>query len=121
MRHANRFLLSIASLALLPGAISAPAPSATDPGLTAPQQQRWVDAQQAFREGRYAAAYGRFAALADGCHVPSAQLALAMLRQGPKLFGSDWTASEPQQRRWSVMVVNDARRQWLVARTGVAD
>lgn len=75
--------------------------------LTPAQLETWADAQQAFREHRYAAAYGRFAALADAGHAPSAQMALAMFRQGPVLFGSNWAASEPQQRRWAALAADD--------------
>lgn len=98
----------------LPTAQAAPPASAPSPTLTAPQQQRWDDARQAFREGRYAAAYGRFATLADAGHVPAAQMALAMLRQGEPLFGSAFTASVPQQRRWTVLTVNDSRQHWRI-------
>lgn len=111
-------LIAAACLALPVGAVGA---AAHDPTLSLPQQQLWDEARQAFREHRYAAAYGRFATLADAGHVPSAHLALTMLRQGPVLFGSAWTASVPQQRRWSVLAVEDARRQWLVDAAGAAD
>jgi Ni/Co efflux regulator RcnB len=110
-------LMAAACLALPVGAADA----ATDPALNPAQQQLWDEARQAFREHRYAAAYGRFATLADSGHAPSAHLALTMLRQGPVLFGSAWTASVPQQRRWSVLAVEDTRRQWLVDAAGAAD
>jgi hypothetical protein len=61
------------------------------------------DAQQAFRAGRWAAAYGRFAALADAGHAPSAQVALFMVTQGPALFGSHWSVSDGQRRRWQAL------------------
>jgi hypothetical protein len=73
-------------------------------------QSAWqAQAVQAFRAGRYAAAYARFAALADGGDVPSAQIALLMVRQGPSLFGSEWFATPAQQMRWNALVVNAAR------------
>jgi len=72
--------------------------------------QRYADAVEAFREQHYAVAYGRFAALADDGHVPSAHMALVMLRQGHALFGSDWSATPGQQARWTAMVVRTAHR-----------
>jgi hypothetical protein len=69
----------------------------------AEREQLLADARQAFREHRFAAAYGRFVALADAGHAPSAQVALLMWRNGPTLFGSDWEATLPQQRRWAAL------------------
>lgn len=76
---------------------------------SAAQSARQAQAVQAFRAGRYAAAYARFASLADGGDVPSAQIALLMLRQGPLLFGSEWFATPAQQMRWNALIVNAAR------------
>ena len=60
--------------------------------LAAAQQAVYQQAQQHFRSGRRAAAYGRFAALAEAGHAPSAQIALLMQRQGLELFGTAWDA-----------------------------
>lgn len=88
---------------------------ATTAALAAPEPAtagaRWDEAQAAFRAGHYAAAYGRFAALADAGHADAAEMALAMLRQGPALFGSSWTASAQQQRRWATLLQGELRRQ----------
>lgn len=73
------------------------------------QKASYVYAVQSFREQRYSSAYGRFAQLADAGHVPSAQLALVMYRNGPTLFGNDWSATPGQQRRWNALVINNAR------------
>jgi hypothetical protein len=62
-----------------------------------------------FREQRYAAAYGRFARLADSGHVPSACMALLMVRDGRALFRNDWYATPDQLRRWSAMTIQAAR------------
>jgi len=59
-------------------------------------------ALQAFRAQRYAAAYGRFAQLADVGDPMSALIALTMVESGPALFGSEWSASPGQLRRWHV-------------------
>ncbi len=80
---------------------------------SSPQAQpgQYADAVQSFRQHRYAAAYGRFAAMADSGHLPSAQLALLMHDQGRVLFGSDWSASPDQRRRWNTLVINAARQR----------
>lgn len=75
------------------------------------QQSDYVQAQRDFRSGRRAAAYARFALLADAGHAPSAQVALLMQRQGLELFGSAWDATPAQQRRWTALVVNAARHR----------
>jgi hypothetical protein len=75
------------------------------------QSDRYADAVQLFREQRYAAAYGRFAAAADAGHLPSAQLALVMHAHGRELFGSEWSATPDQRRRWNTLVINAARQR----------
>jgi len=67
------------------------------------------DAVQAFVEQRYAAAYGRFMALADEGHAPSAVMALAMVSHGASLFGSQWSATPWQVQRWSALAVDEVR------------
>jgi hypothetical protein len=85
---------------------------AADPVEAAARQaQTRADAVEAFREGRWAAAYGRYAELADGGDATAAQIALVMLRNGHELFGSDWSATPGQQARWATMVVGTARSQ----------
>jgi len=70
---------------------------------------RHDDAVQAFVEQRYATAYGRFMALADEGHTPSAVMALAMVSNGATLFGSQWSATPWQLQRWSALAVNEVR------------
>lgn len=81
-------------------AAGVPVPAATD---------AVAQARLAFRQQQYAQAYGRFAALADAGDAPSALMALAMLRHGPALFGSDWSASAGQWHRWSALAFGDAQ------------
>lgn len=95
-------LVIVAAAALVGTVRAARAPAASPPDLL-------DDANLAFREHRYAAAYGRYTRLADSGHLASAQAALFMLRNGPALFGSDWSAGEAQQLRWQALVVNGAR------------
>ena len=110
-------LTAAVTAAAVVAAVAAPAPTPA-PALTAAgaagalsTEQRYADASRLFREGRFAAAYGRAAALADGGHLPAAQLALVIHDQGRSLFGSDWFASPDQRRRWNTLVINAARQR----------
>ena len=76
--------------------------------LSSEQEASHTYALQSFRERRYSAAYGRLAQLADAGHVPSAQLALVMYRNGPTLFDSVWFAAPSQLRRWNALVIDSA-------------
>lgn len=68
------------------------------------EQSGYSLAVQSFREGRYAAAFGRFTQLADAGHKASAESALFMLRHGQELFGAAWSASEDEQLLWETLV-----------------
>lgn len=81
------------------------APASESATLTAEQQAAYTRAVGAFRDQRYAAAYGRFVRLADAGHSPSAQLALAMYRNGHALFDYDWDATPEQLDRWTALLV----------------
>ncbi len=54
-----------------------------------------------FREARFPDAYGRFIALADAGHAPSAELALWMYQHGVSVFGKDWDSSPEQLTAWA--------------------
>lgn len=111
MRTALLPFLSLSASLLLAGCLQE-VPVERGPILpTAEPQARFDQAQQAFRSGRHAHAYARFAALADAGHVPSAQIALVMHRHGNGLFGSDWAATPWQQQHWTALVVNAARQR----------
>ena len=60
----------------------------------------FADALQLYRHGRFSAAYERFMHLADTGHGESARIALVMLRHGPDLYGSAWTATPAQVGAW---------------------
>jgi hypothetical protein len=77
---------------------------------TADQRLDFEQATRDFREHRFAAAYGRFARLADAGHVPSACIALLMVRDGSALFRRDWFATPDQLRRWSAMTIEASRQ-----------
>ncbi len=76
----------------------------------AEQHLDYEQAARDFREHRFAAAYGRFVRLADAGHVPSACIALLMVRDGRALFRSDWFATPDQLRRWSAMTIEASRQ-----------
>jgi hypothetical protein len=103
--------LLVLSLNLSPGSAFAQANSRCTQALGSSAAAMETAAQQDFRQGRYAAAYGRYARLADAGHAPSAELALIMLRTGPQLFGSAWSASEKQQACWNALTIARARQR----------
>ena len=102
--HCAAMLVMLAALPLAGNAVEVATVT-----LPAAQQATYTFAVQLFREQRYSAAYGRFARLADKGHIPSAQLALVMFRNGPAMFGSEWDATPEQLERWSALVVNGER------------
>ena len=63
-------------------------------------EQSFEAAMQAYQDGRYPAAYGRFVKLASGGHAEAARIALAMHRYGPQPYGSQWDAAAPRRRDW---------------------
>ncbi|HET7528346.1 MAG TPA: hypothetical protein VFK10_20575 [Burkholderiaceae bacterium] len=75
----------------------------------AEQMRRQALAVQAFQARDYPMAYGRFAALADAGDAPSALMALAMVRHGTVVFGSDWSITPGQVERWSEIALRDVR------------
>ena len=75
----------------------------------AEQMRRQALAVQAFQAHNYPIAYGRFAELADGGDAASALMALAMVRHGPSMFGSDWSITPGQVERWSAIALRDVR------------
>ena len=64
-------------------------------------EQMHARAALSFQHGRYAEAYGRFMALADAGHAPSAEVALFMYSNGHTLFGSDWDVTPDQLEAWA--------------------
>lgn len=81
------------------------APAATAADNVAGAEAAFEDAMAQYRDGRWAAAYGRFAALADRGHAEAARIALLMLRYGGRLYGHEWGASQPQINRWMTLAV----------------
>jgi hypothetical protein len=79
----------------------------------AEQMRRQALAVQAFQAREFAMAYGRFAELADAGDAPSALMALAMVRHGPSMFGSEWSITAWQVQRWSELALSDVRVQGM--------
>ena len=77
----------------------APQPGAAPTALES-QNARFREAMRLHRIGRWSAAYGRFAALADEGHVPASRVALEMLRHGRDVYGMDWSAAPTQVVSW---------------------
>jgi len=105
-------VLVLVALAIVPARPAGAAPSTAvevtrTPGT--PQALRYGAAVQTFRGQDYAGAYGRFADLADEGHAGAAHWALAMVSQGPEVFGSEWSATPGQLRRWSALSARDVR------------
>lgn len=87
---------------------AAPAPETTVSPVVE-QTQKYDDAMDALKTQRYSAAYGRFAALADEGHAPSALMALAMVTYPPTLVDPEWAATPSQLRRWTDLAMNEVR------------
>jgi len=124
MKPVMRAAQHLAAAFLFLVAASSPARAADDIAskLTPAQLVSYQHAIDSFRARRYAAAYGRFASLADAGDVASARIALLMYREGRALFGSDWSATLGQQLRWTALIVNAARGQpFPVAYNGADD
>ena len=99
-----RSLFAAAVLACCAPAQAQSAEPALQPGTVAStreaQAARFREAMRLHRIGRWSAAYGRFAALADEGHVPAARVALEMLRHGRDVYGTEWTAAPRQVALW---------------------
>lgn len=106
MTHLIAPFASAAALAIAAAALASLAVPATATGTPAP---RWHGsaaplhdlAVQAFRRGRFPEAYGRFIALADAGHAPSARYALWMCENGLALFGHAWDCAPHQVQDWA--------------------
>jgi hypothetical protein len=112
------FMCSLAAGAATLGAVarsgeSAPARRA-DAGLReAPSPAPVSQADTLFMERRFAEAYGRYAERADAGDRAAASMALAMVVNGPTLFGSDWSATSGQLQRWNTLARQFAEEREL--------
>jgi len=67
-----------------------------------------ANAVSSFQLGRFPEAYGRFVALADAGHAPSAEMALFMYQRGSTLFGRDWDVTQEQLTAWAALTGRSA-------------
>jgi hypothetical protein len=74
------------------------------------------EALELYAQGRWSAAYGRLARLADEGHAEAAGIALLMLSNGPRLYGQPWSASPSQVDHWRALT--RWRTDALMARAG---
>lgn len=96
MSFIQRHCIPVALLLLAchaPGVSAQPAPAVAD--------RLHANAVASFRQARFPEAYGRFIALADAGHAPSAELALWMYQHGPALFGREWDSTQDQLTAWA--------------------
>lgn len=96
--------------------LCANAAAATPPAPAAGADAAFSEAMEQYRDGRWSAAYGRFARLADQGHVEASRVALLMFRHGAKLYGAEWGASQPQIDLWTRLAL--IPMQALVSESG---
>jgi hypothetical protein len=78
--------------------------------VTIVRDDRFDAAVRLYREGHWALAFERFAALADQDHAPAAKLALLMLRYGLSLYGVCFAARPTQVACWAQRVLRATSR-----------
>jgi hypothetical protein len=59
---------------------------------------------------QYAVAFSHFSTLADAGHVPSALMALALVRYPPTADGTNWSVTPSQMRRWMILAGQSSPR-----------
>jgi len=89
--------LGAAATASAHAQVGSPAERASLDGITAGALE---DAQRAYEEGRWAAAYRAFAALADVGDAEAARVAWLMHRHGASLYRTALPASDAQRLHW---------------------
>jgi hypothetical protein len=77
------------------------APAAFSQSSVSAAERQHANAVASFRQARFPEAYGRFIALADAGHAPSAELALWMYQHGPQIFGKEWDSTQQQLTAWA--------------------
>ena len=74
------------------------------------RDDRFDAAVSLYRDGHWALAFERLAALADQDHAPAAKLALLMLRYGVSLYGVCFAVQPTQVARWAQRVLRATSR-----------
>jgi hypothetical protein len=57
-----------------------------------------------YRSAQFSAAYGRFRAMANQGDMESASIALFMLSNGERLYGTKWSTTPSESSRWLALV-----------------
>jgi len=97
MTHRTARFVTIAALAV---ATFAPAAQAQSVPLG---DKLYGTAVSSFQQGRFPEAYGRFMALADAGHAPSAEVALFMAQNSTAVFSKDWDVTQEQLTAWAAL------------------
>ena len=75
-------------------------------GAVAPVEREYAEADQSFRAGRGAEAFGRFSDLANRGDVDAARIALFLHSYGAVLFNKQWEADPRDVAYWNLLVRN---------------
>jgi hypothetical protein len=94
---------------------SDPIPAVDTTSSTPNERARFAAALHQYKGGHWSAAYGRFMALADEGHPRAALIALQMLKHGPALYDSAWSAAPSQVASWERTVGGSAAIQLVAA------
>ena len=98
MTHRTALFVSVA---VVVAASFAPAAQAQKTSSIA--EQVHLKAVTSFQQGRFPEAYGRFMALADAGHAPSAEVALFMAQNSTAVFSKDWDVTQEQLTAWAAL------------------
>jgi hypothetical protein len=98
--YAQTSITGAAQAAPFTEAVPAVAAAESGRGSSAADRKLFAEAMHLYKGGRWSAAYGRFMTLADRGDARAARIALAMLRDGPKLYGIHWDAQTSQVVAW---------------------
>ncbi len=85
------------------------------PAFAAATDDDFIAAMRLYHDDRYTSAFGKLATLADSGHQESARIALLMLRHGPGLYRSQWSATREQVQLWLQLAT---QRQSVVVAEG---
>jgi hypothetical protein len=81
---------------------------------------RFNAALRLYEGNHWSDAFQHLAALADQKHVPSARLALLMLRYGAAIYGVNFVATPSQVAAWAQRVLRESARASAMPRSAAA-
>lgn len=100
MTTQTRFAQGVVSAVRVLAASLACVGTAAGSSPAAVQGEAFEAAQDLYMQGKWSAAYGYFARLADEGHAQAATIAILMFRYGGSLYGYEWGASQAQVDGW---------------------